>query len=299
MNPASDQITGVWTAMITPFHENGSPDLQAMEHLLQAQIDGGIQGVVLCGSTGEASTLSIQEKLSLIRMAKARYGDQLKIMAGTGGQSTTQSVELSKLATDAGADALLVVTPPYSKPNLSGLLAHFQAVAEASKVPVCLYHVPGRTAQKLSVEALVSLCNIAGITCVKEASADLELFSAARSRCQATFLSGDDATFLPSMAVGGSGCISVISNIFPRAMQALYLAYQSGNTGKALHLHETMLPLMQAMSWETNPVPVKTVLAEAGLCKNIFRLPLAPATARHQQELTELTNMVKARLTEA
>ena len=292
-------LEGVWTALITPFRDDGTPDIAAFDRLLDHQARAGVRGLVLCGTTGESPTLTVQEKLSFIRRAKARCGDQLKIMAGTGTQSTASSVELSGLAVDAGADALLVVTPPYSRPNLTGLIRHFQAITAAVGVPVCLYHVPGRTGQKLNADALAAACKIPGVRMVKEASGDLSLFSRARLQSQAEYLSGDDLTFLPSLAVGARGCISVISNVFPAALQALWQAWLEGDTRRALHLHETLLPAMTAMFRETNPVLVKAMMAARGFCHNNLRLPLAPVGVATCSELLELMVRVNDQLDEA
>lgn len=287
-NNSETEFDGIWTALVTPFKEDGQIDLEAWDTLLARQAEAGIEGVVVSGTTGESPTLTVQEKLSLIRRAKAQEGHRLKIMAGTGGQSTSQSVELSKLAMDAGADSLLVVTPPYNKPNQSGMFKHFEAICESVRLPVCLYHVPGRTGQKLSAAELAELCRLDGVRVVKEASADLELFSSAKRISHAVYLSGDDPTFLASLAVGGKGCISVISNLFPKAMQSMYEAFGKGNHELALRYHESLLPAIQVMFCESNPAPLKAALATQGLCRNVLRLPLAPVLEANQRKIDEL-----------
>ena len=288
MQSNQSEFDGIWTALVTPFKDDGLIDLEAWDALLARQGDAGIKGVVVCGTTGESPTLTVQEKLSLIRRAKAQEGHRLKIMAGTGGQSTSQSIELSKLAMDAGADSLLVVTPPYNKPNQSGMLAHFKGICEAVNLPVCLYHVPGRTGQKLSPSELADICRLDGVKVVKEASADLELFSSAKRISHADYLSGDDPTFLASLALGGKGCISVISNIFPGAMQALFEAFMKGNHELELKYHESLLPAMQVMLCESNPAPLKAALATMGLCSNVLRLPLASVQESSQKKIDDL-----------
>ena len=283
-----DSFSGIFTAIITPFQEDGSIDWQAFEKIMNYQIGAGIDGVVVAGTTGESATLTVQEKLSLIRKAKTLASGNIHIMAGTGGQSTKQSVELSKLAADAGADSLLVVTPPYNKPNIQGMLGHFQAINEEVGLPICLYHVPGRTAQKLSHNELSKICELEHVSIVKEASGDLNFFSKAiGSIPNQVFLSGDDPTFLPSLAIGASGCVSVISNIYPGAMKALFDAFMSGDVNKAMKIHHTLAPLMDALFVETNPCPLKYCMHYKGFGSNTLRLPLAPVNVEHETLLKE------------
>ena len=284
----SESFSGIFTAIVTPFLKDGSIDWQSFEKIIKAQIDGGVDGLVVAGTTGESATLSVQEKLSLIRKAKALAAGKLHIMAGTGGQSTQQTVELSKLAVDAGADSLLVVTPPYNKPNLQGLLGHFQAVNDQVNVPICLYHVPGRTAQKLSHNELSKICELERVSVIKEASGDLNFFSKALGSIpNKVFLSGDDPTFLPSLSIGSQGCISVTSNLYPAAMKALMNAFHSGDTQGAKKIHHTLAPLMDVLFIETNPCPLKFCMHYKGFGSNTLRLPLAPISAEHEKILTE------------
>ncbi len=272
-----NEFEGVWTAIITPFTRELAVDWPAFDVLMERQVAAGVTGVVVTGTTGEAPTLSAQECLALFRRAKANFGKKIRIMAGVGSNNTSQTVELARLAAESGADALLVVTPPYNKPTVCGLHAHYQAVANAQSKPICLYHVPGRTAQALSPDTIASLTRIENISMVKEASGDLSLFSRSLVKCQeTTFFSGDDATFLASLAVGGRGVISVVSNIFPEAWVALYQAFINGNHAKALEIHNCLLPFVDSLFCESNPSPAKAVLAQMGLCENTFRLPLAP-----------------------
>ena len=279
MTPPFTPIRGIYTALATPFLADGEIDWKGFEALLQRQLDGRVDGVVLSGTTGESPTLSVGEKLSLVRKARALVENRIKIMAGTGGNCTNQSVELSRLAIDAGADSLLIVTPPYSKPSLAGLALHYEAIARATNAPLCLYHVPSRTGQLLTAAQIVELTKIPGVVSVKEASADMGLFSRARAASSATFLTGDDCTYLPSLAVGGSGIISVATNIFPAAFVALGTAFSRGDTQRAQALHDVLLPFVDALFCESNPGPLKAVLAHEGLCANVLRAPLAPVTA--------------------
>ncbi|MCX6128760.1 MAG: 4-hydroxy-tetrahydrodipicolinate synthase, partial [Proteobacteria bacterium] len=250
---SASRITGVYTAIITPFTKDGQIDWTAFDKLLQRQAQAEVDGVVITGTTGESATLAVDEKISLYRRARAFLPSNLKLMAGTGGNCTRQSIELSKLAQDAGADSLLIVTPPYNKPSLEGLKAHYQAIGQAVRIPLCLYHVPSRTGQKLQAEELASLCSLPEVTAVKEASAELPLFAKALLLSQADYLSGDDFTYLPSLAVGGQGIISVGTNIFPKAFVQMTRRYRQGDNAGALQIHQILLPFIEHLFMESNP----------------------------------------------
>jgi 4-hydroxy-tetrahydrodipicolinate synthase len=274
----NSEFHGVWTAIVTPFASDGSVDWKKFDKLVERQASAGVTGIVVTGTTGESPTLTVQESLSLFRRAKANFGNRIRIMAGVGSNNTAQTVELARLAAESNVDCLLVVTPPYNKPSVLGLKAHYQAIADAQPKPICLYHVPGRTAQSLTPEAIAALTSIKGVTMVKEASADMGLFSRTVIKSSASVLSGDDSTFLSSLAVGGSGIISVVSNVFPEAWVALYKAFTSNDIARALKIHNSLLPFVDSLFWESNPGPVKAVLAQLNLCENLFRLPLVPVT---------------------
>ena len=271
-------FSGVWTAIATPFSESGAIDWTSSEKHLAQQADGGISGIVISGTTGESPTLTVQEKISLVRKARAILPATVRVMAGSGGNNTAQSIELSKLCVEAGADSLLIVTPPYNKPSLSGLKLHYQMIADSVNVPLCLYHVPGRTAQSLSHTAIATLTSIKNVVAVKEASGDIALYSRVVNSSKAAILSGDDPTYLASLAVGGVGVISVVSNIFPEAMVALTKAYNGQQNHKALSIHKALLPAIDALFCETNPCPLKAALEIFDLGKNILRAPLAPVS---------------------
>jgi len=271
----ANKFNGVWTALITPFSPDGEIDWPSYEALLKRQELGGVAGVVVSGTTGESPTLAVQEKLALIRKARATLSPAVRVMAGTGGNNTNQSVELSRLAVDAGADSLLIVTPPYNKPSNNGLKLHFQSIADAVNVPLCLYHVPGRTAQLLSHKQISMLCEIPSIKAVKEASGDVALFSRALNCSQASFLTGDDPTYLASLAVGGIGVISVVSNVFPEAMVKMTKDFIGGNIQSALEMHNILLPMIDILFCEANPVPTKAAFSILGYCGTTVRAPLA------------------------
>lgn len=290
-------LAGIWTALITPFSSDGAIDWDAFEKLLKLQESGGVDGVVIAGTTGEGPTLTVQEKLSLIRKARSLLGDQVRVMAGTGDNNTAQSVELSRLAVDAGADALLIVTPPYNKPSPAGLQNHFSAITSVCKVPVCLYHVPGRTAQALTAEGIAALSTINGVEAVKEASGNIDLFSRARRLANDTvFLSGDDPTYLASLAVGGQGVVSVVTNLFPAAFVDLTRAFAGGDHARALAIHDALCQLMTDLFCEPNPGPLKAALAADGLCQNILRSPLAPVSAANLPKVEQTLRLTKDRL---
>jgi len=291
---SAPRITGVYTAIATPFTKDGQIDWGAFDKLLHMQAQAEVDGVVVTGTTGESPTLSVDEKVSLYRRARAFLPASVKVMAGTGGNDTKQSVELSRLAQDAGVDSLLIVTPPYNKPTKEGLYAHYEAIGKAVRIPLCLYHVPSRTGQRLAPEDLAYICSLPQVTAVKEASADLCLFSKAVSltQGQADYLSGDDFTFLPTLAVGGQGVISVVTNIFPRAFVQLTRRFRRGDTGGALAIHQAIFPLVESLFLESNPGPAKYILAQQGIIQDSLRLPLVsvqPPTAKRLNECFEIT----------
>jgi 4-hydroxy-tetrahydrodipicolinate synthase len=291
-------IKGVYTAIVTPFTSDGQVDWKGFDKLLELQVKGGVDGIVVSGTTGESPTLTVDEKVSLFRRARAYLPANVQVMAGTGGNDTNQSIELSKLAESAGVNSLLIVTPPYNKPSMAGLKAHFEAIGRSVKIPLCLYHVPGRTAQKLSAEDLASLCELPEIMAVKEASADLYLFSKALIRSKASYLSGDDFTYLPSLSLGGRGVISVLTNIFPKAFVELTKKFWAGDYRSALEIHDALFPLIEGLFVEANPGPAKALLHHMGYIQNSVRLPLAICSKENYQTLTHTFDLTKNRLVE-
>lgn len=280
-------IQGVWTALATPFQSDQQVDWAAFEKLLDLQKSGQVSGVVLAGTTGESPTLSLQEKLTMIRKARAILPSQIRVMAGTGDSSTAHSIELSIQAQDAGADSLLVVTPPYNKPSTAGLIQHYQSIVKSVKIPVCLYHVPGRTSQFLTVDQISTVCDSSKVQAVKEASGDIAYFSRSNSRLKIPFLSGDDPTFFASLAVGGAGVISVVSNIFPGEVVRLYNAFRAGRMDECLKIHNRLMPAIDTLLCEVNPSPLKAALQVLGLAQNVVRPPLATVTDANFQKISE------------
>lgn len=289
-------FSGVWTAIATPFLENGSIDWTSFEKHLAQQAAAGITGIVISGTTGESPTLTVQEKISLVRKARAILPASVRIMAGSGGNNTAQSIELSKLCVDAGADSLLIVTPPYNKPSPAGLKLHFQMIADAVSVPLCLYHVPGRTGQSLSAQSIANLTTINRVSAVKEASGDLALYGRLVCQSKSDILSGDDPTYLASLSVGGQGVISVVSNIFPAAMVQMTVAFKSQKNEAALAIHKILLPSIDMLFCESNPGPLKAAMSIFGLGKNILRPPLAPVTDENFRLIKSTIEKAKSEL---
>lgn len=297
----NNEFSGVWSAIATPFLSDHSIDWESFEKLVSEQVAARVTGIVVCGTTGESPTLSNQEKLSLIRKAKAIAKNEIQLMAGTGGNNTQQSCELSKLAIDSGADALLIVTPPYNKPSMEGLKNHFQQISlSCPKTPICLYHVPGRTSQFLDVDQIESILDhVPMIKMVKESSGNISFFSNLHGKLPNTcLLSGDDPTYLASIAVGGQGCISVLSNIFPEELKQMTSLYAAGRVKEALALNLALLPVTEALFIESNPGPLKVILEKRGLGGNFLRAPLAPVSKNSYDTIMAALDSTSRRLSE-
>ncbi len=283
---------GAITALVTPF-KNGALDEDAFRSFIDWQITEGIDGIVPCGTTGESATMSHDEHRRVITVAVAEAAGRVPVIAGTGSNNTAEAVELTRYAEAAGADAVLVITPYYNRPTPDGLEAHYRAVAGATKLPVIAYNVPTRTGTNLTAELVERLAKIPGVKAVKEASGSLVQMSEIIERCGPDFtvLSGDDPTVLPLLALGGTGVISVASNVAPADAAALVKAFEAGDIAKARALHFKLAPLVRALFVETNPIPVKTALSLMGKMTAEFRLPLCPIT---EAGLARLTAAMKA-----
>lgn len=278
---------GTLTALVTPFRA-GAVDTTALRDLAEWQIGSGIHGLVVCGSTGEAANLTLEEKLLAIRTVVEQTRGRVPVVAGTGTNNTRSTVELTQAVAKVGVEAVLVVTPYYVKPTQAGLVEHYRQVA-AVGVPVIAYNVPGRTGVSLTPETVEKLASVERIVGLKEATGDLKLDAlmvrAAGSRL--VLLSGDDFTYLPFLAVGGAGCISVASNVAPVEMVALYQHFAAGDHARAQELHLRLLPLMEALFLESNPIPVKAALSILGRIGPEIRLPLTPLSAKFKPQLEE------------
>ena len=280
-------IQGVFTALVTPFNSDGSIDLGAYKALIQFQIEQGIDGLVPVGTTGESPTLDADEKDLLIKIAVEKADGKIPVIAGTGSNDTKSAVEATKRAKDLGADMSLQVAPYYNKPSAEGLYRHFTTVAETSGLPVILYNVPGRSSVNMSAELQFRLAEHPGIVGVKEACGNMGYIQdfLYKKPQGFTVLSGDDAFTLPMMACGAQGVISVTSNMFPAEMVQLTHAMLEGNQHKALEMHNKLYPFFVNQFIETNPVPVKTYMAEKGMLQEVFRLPLCELTPENRKKL--------------
>ncbi len=281
------KMRGAMTAIVTPFRSDGSVDETALERIARWQVASGIHGLVPCGTTGEGATLEDHEHALVVETVVRAVQGRVPVVAGCGTNDTRRTLEAARRAEQAGADALLVVTPYYNKPNRSGMIEHYRAVAGATTLPVIVYNVPGRTGQNLGAALILELARIPGIAGVKEASGDLEQIATILAGRPAGFavLSGDDSLALATMALGAEGLVSVVANETPGEMAALIDAAASGDFARARELHFRLLPLMRANFHETNPVPVKTALALLGHCEERLRPPLGPPTAETREAL--------------
>ena len=271
-------LKGIYTALVTPF-KDGKLDEKAFRDLIEFQLKGGINGVVPCGTTGEAPTLSYEEHEKVIELAVKYVHGKVPVIAGTGSNSTQEAIELTEGAKKLGADFCLLTTPYYNKPNQEGLYQHFKAIAEAVNIPLILYNIPGRTGINMTPETTFRLSKIKNIVGIKEAAGSLAQVSDIYRLTKGTFaiLSGDDNLFLPMMSVGAVGVISVASNIMPKELQSLYRAFLiEKNIKKAMSIHTRLMPLFQGMFIETNPIPIKEAMAYMGMLKKELRLPLCP-----------------------
>jgi 4-hydroxy-tetrahydrodipicolinate synthase len=277
---------GVHTALITPFAD-GRLDLDAWEALLARQLRGRVHGLVVNGTTGESPTLESDEVALLLRETVAMARGKAVITLGVGTNSTRSTVANVERAREGGADAGLLVLPYYNKPNLSGLRAHVRAAAQPG-LPLVVYHVPGRTGQRLNPTELAVLCEIEGVVAVKEATGDVGYGQEFMLRSRCPVLSGDDFTWMPLLSVGASGVISVLSNVAPRRTVAVWEAWKRGDAAEAAREHASLFPVVRYLFAESNPIPVKAMMSEMGLCRNELRLPLAPGTLPDEALLPDL-----------
>lgn len=282
-------FTGACTALVTPFLDD-QVNYPMMERLLQRQLDAGIEAVVICGTTGEAPTLSDKEKLELFARAKKFVGDRCKIIAGTGSNSTLHTVELSKAAEQCGADALLVVSPYYNKATPDGLIAHYIAAAQSVEIPLILYNVPSRTGLDIPLSVYQTLVTVPNITGVKEASSDITKTTKIMRSCgtDLTVWSGNDDMTVPMMALGAKGIISVVSNIVPLETQTMAKAALAGDFDTAAAIQIELQPLIELLFSEVNPIPVKAAMKMIGFDCGICRMPLSPMSEDKYMKLKKL-----------
>jgi len=279
---------GCLTALVTPFR-GGELDLDALERLVEAQIAGGVQGLVPCGSTGESATLSHDEHIAVVKAVIRFARGRVPVIAGTGSNSTAEAVRLTRAAEEAGAAGALLISPYYNKPTQDGIYAHYAAVAEGTKLPLIVYNIPGRTASNLLPDTLARLSRIKNIVGVKEASGSMQQIIDVIALAEPGFAvwAGDDIMTLPIMAAGGVGAICVTSNVAPKQCTELTSLLLAGDLTCARGVLYDLLPLLRALngSFEVNPIPVKTAVAMMGVCAEEFRLPLTPMSAANRAQL--------------
>ncbi len=287
MSRKGTQFAGLSTALVTPFR-HGEVDEPALRRLIDAQIAAGVQGVVPCGTTGESPTLSHEEHERVVAVTCEQAAGRVKVIAGTGSNSTKEAIRLTRAAQAAGADGALMVGPYYNKPMQEGFFAHFKAVADACDLPIMLYNIPGRTAKNIEAETIAQLAEVSTIVAIKEAAGSLDQASQILATCPLTLLSGDDSLTLPLMAIGGSGVVSVAGNIVPEDVLSLIAAVNSGNLAAAQQWHHKLFPFCRDMlGLATNPIPVKAALELLGRDTGEVRLPLTPLAPAAKQRLRQ------------
>ena len=281
-------LRGSFVALVTPFAD-GELDLGTLRYLVEWQICEGSDGLVPCGTTGETPTLSDREWRQVIETVIEQAAGRVPVIAGTGTNATSVSIERTRIARELGATAAMIVTPYYNRPQQDGILRHVVAIADVVDLPLVLYNVPSRTGVNLLPETVARLLDLAPIVAVKESSGSLdqasELVLALEGR--AAVLSGDDSLTLPIISVGGAGVVSVLANIVPATTRDLVHAALAGDLARARRLHHELFPLVRALFLETNPVPVKAAAELLGLCRSEVRLPLAPMSSTSRQRLSQ------------
>lgn len=279
---------GTMTALVTPF-SNGTIDEELFRAHLERQIEAGVNGVVPAGTTGEAATLSFDEHKQVIRIAVEQVAGRVPVIAGTGSNNTAESIELTAAAKSLGADGALLISPYYNKPTQAGIYQHYKAVADAVHLPQVIYNVPGRTNSNILPETVARLSHVANIIGIKDATADMEQLVHSIAACEGRieFYSGDDASAMPFMALGGDGVISVISNIAPKAMLTLTDAMAAGDFATARKAQFAMRDLNKVLFVEANPIPVKAACHLLGWMRNELRLPLLPLAGAMLDELRQ------------
>ena len=283
-------FTGAATAIVTPLFEDGGIDYESFGRLIEWQINEGIDAIVVCGTTGEASTLTDEEHRDAIRFAVKTVNGRIPVIAGTGSNDTAYAIDLSKAAEEAGADALLLVTPYYNKATQKGLIKSFLAVADACDLPIILYNVPSRTGCNILPATAAILAEHPNIVAIKEASGNISQIAelAALTRGKLDIYSGNDDQIVPILALGGKGVISVLSNPMPKATSEMCHKFFAGDVAGSLKMQLDLLPLVNALFCEVNPIPVKAAMAAMGFCRNNVRLPLTVMEAEHEAKLLDL-----------
>jgi len=281
---AKHKFEGTITAIVTPFKKDLNIDFEKFKKLIEFQIENGVDGIVVCGSTGESATLSAKEKISLILTAIETVNGRVKVIAGTGTNNTAESIDMTTLAKEHGADGVLIVAPYYNKPTQEGLYNHYRAIANSNDIPVIIYNVPSRAVVNIHPEIQLKLAeDCPNIVATKEASGNLEQMSEIIRNAPEKFvlLSGDDALTLPIISIGGRGVVSVISNYAPKKFSEMVNYALKGKYNEARKIHYELFELMKLNFLEPNPIPVKAALSKIGLLDNYLRLPLMPITKKN------------------
>ena len=283
-------FTGAGLAIVTPMHENGDVNYEKLSEILEEQIAGGTDAIIICGTTGESSTLTHEEHLDVIRYTVEKVAKRIPVIAGTGSNCTATAIYLSQEAEKAGADALLLVTPYYNKATQNGLIAHYTAIAESVKLPIVLYNVPSRTGCNIQPQTAVYLAkNVENIVAIKEASGDIgqvATLAALADGCLDIY-SGNDDQVVPLLALGGKGVISVLSNVAPRETHDMVMKFLEGDVKGSLDIQLKYMDVIHNLFSEVNPIPAKRAVAEMGYCKNIVRRPLTEMEEDHAQVLIQ------------
>lgn len=286
-------LKGVYTAIITPFQDDGSIDEEALQKIIEAQIAGGIAGIVPCGTTGESPTLSHEEHDHVIELTVKMVNKRVPVIAGTGSNCTAEAIRLTKHAEAAGADAALIVNPYYNKPTQEGLFRHFKAVADSVKIPIIVYNIKGRTGVNVETDTLLRIAAACqNVKAVKEASGDInQIRDVIRRRPEGfAVLSGDDGITLELIRSGGDGVISVAGNVIPQQMVKLVDAALKGDFSQAEIIDRELAPIFKAEFIETNPIPIKYMAAKMGLCKETYRLPICEMGAENKAKVDAVMN---------
>jgi len=278
---------GVYTAIVTPFNEDGSLDLESLDKLIEFQIENNIAGIVPVGTTGESPTLSMKEHIKVVAHTCSTVNKRVQVIAGAGSNNTKDAIELGKAAKEAGADATLQVAPYYNKPTQEGFYRHYMKIADEVSLPHIIYNIPARTGKNIEVDTIVRLAGHPNITAVKEASGNIMQMMEIIEKTPDDFivLSGDDGITLPLTAAGGNGVISVTSNLFPSLMNDFAGSGLGGDFERMKELNNKLMPLFRMMSIEQNPIPIKTALALKGYLKEVFRLPLCELRPENREKL--------------
>ncbi|MFT5299304.1 MAG: 4-hydroxy-tetrahydrodipicolinate synthase [Mariniblastus sp.] len=287
MSRKGSDFAGLAVAIVTPF-KDGKLDVDRLKEQIEFQIESGTNCVVPCGTTGESPTLSHPEHERVISETIQIASGRIKVMAGTGSNSTDEAISLTEWAAKEGADATLQVAPYYNKPTQEGFFQHYRAISEAVEIPICIYNIPGRTGKNIEPETIARIGEFENVTMVKEATGSLDQASQILSLTNLTVLSGDDSLTLPLLSVGAEGVVSVVGNIVPRDMIALVNAYAAGDTVEAQRMHHKLFPLCRdLLGLSTNPVPLKAAMAELGRDTGDLRLPMTPLNDAELESLRQ------------